>query len=237
MKKYFTAAIFCSFLLAISANANFIPDPKNLNQPANCELHKLYCKTMELQPSVDPTWAMKFADTLLRYSKKYTMDPWLSLAIAMQESSLLNPKPNTKTIVFKRVCDDEHHCRKTHEIITGYSDLSVFQIHVETILYYDLDPVRLSNDLDYAAEWHFKILKQKLTECRSLGLEAWTCYHSNNPPLRNNYAKKVSQYYYGNNTIRQPQTLTKPTESTKKLSSLAEKIKAQLQQLTHQYGN
>ncbi|PIQ43591.1 MAG: hypothetical protein COV52_07985 [Gammaproteobacteria bacterium CG11_big_fil_rev_8_21_14_0_20_46_22] len=178
-----------------------IPDPTHPEKPANCQLHTLYCKIMELQPESDPKWAMNLSNALIKHAKQYNMDPWLSLAIAMQESGLRNIHRNNKTIVFKEHCEQGKPCEKTYDIVEGHSDITVFQLHVNTIINYGIDPLRLTQDLDYLVDWHYRILKRKQQECRSYEREAWACYHSRTPVLHQRYVKQVAQYYHGEKTI------------------------------------
>ncbi len=192
--------VLLSTSLAV-AKPTFIPNPYRPKQQANCKLHKLYCKIMELQPNSDPKWAMRFSNALVRYAKKYDMDPWLSLAIAMQESSLLFPKPVTKSIVFTRTCNKKGVCNRSHKIVEGHTDLGIFQFHVNTIISNDIDPVRLIEDLDYATDWHYQVLKKKIVQCKHLGEKAWACYHRRTPMLHANYFKKVSRYYHGTGAL------------------------------------
>lgn len=209
------------FFIGHWANAAFIPDPNLSGKAANCELHPLYCKIMTLQPACDPQWAFKLSNALIKQGKQYEMDPWLSLAIAMEESSLRNRHRNTKTIVFKESCDETGHCKKTHEVIHGHSDIGVFQFHVNTILLNDIDPVRLMEDLPYAVDWHYKILKQKQRQCeKEYGVEAWGCYHSRTRALHARYVKQVSEHYYGEQVIQKQKTTEQSTGQSLKESFL-----------------
>lgn len=227
MKGFILALAFTLTGTAFAAKATFIPNPYHPDRPANCKLHKIYCKVMELQPLANPKWAMKFSNSLLRHAKKYNMDPWLSLAIAMQESSLLFPEPRTKAIAFTKTCDKKGQCKTSYQVITGHADLSIFQLHVNTILYHGIDPVRLKEDLDYATDWHYRILKKKIAQCKHLGNQAWGCYHSRTPHLHANYVKKVNRYYHGEG---EPQKKNPPKEINK-VAKLTKAIKQKISAL------
>ena len=160
----------------------------------DCKKHGMYCQILKWRPNIDKKWAMKFSDLLFRYGKKYDMDPWRSLAIAMQESSLRNIHRKHTIIVFHTTCV-KGKCHKTYHLVRGYSDLSIFQFHINTALAYDMDILRLDSDLDYAVSQHFKLLKLKEARCEELGSVAWSCYHSVTPTKRHLYAKLVNRYY------------------------------------------
>jgi len=167
-----------------------------LAQEVDCSLHKLYCTMLELRPTIDKTWAMRLSDALFRLSKKHETDPWRSLAIAMQESSLREVNKKHKVMVFKETCH-QGICIEDYEIINGISDLGLFQFNVSTVINNDIDPMRLRNDITYAVDWHLKILKKKMVECAWLLEEAWSCYHSKTPKFRKRYVQMVEQYYFG----------------------------------------
>ncbi len=122
------------------------------------------------------------------------MDPWRSLAIAMQESSLKPGPYKTPIMVFTDKCH-EGVCKKQFDIIEGYTDLGIFQFHINSVMYYNLDPVRIMSDMDYAIDSHFKILKNKMKVCSRLGPESWTCYHSKTRSRRKLYKNLVNRYY------------------------------------------
>lgn len=203
-------SIWTSILILFSLTQAFafIPDPENPAKPANCQQDALYCKIMELQPQSDPKWAMDLSNSLIKHAKQYHMDPWLSLAIAMQESGLRDIHRNNKTIVFKEHCEKNKPCKKSYVIVEGHSDITVFQLHVNTIINYGIDPLRLTQDMDYLVDWHYRILKRKQHECRSYGREAWACYHSRTPVLHQRYVQQVAQYYHGDKNITNDKTST-----------------------------
>lgn len=176
--------IFLTFI-AISSYAYATPD---------CKVHKLYCGILELKPSANRSWAMRFSNLLYKYARKYDMDARRSLAIAMQESSLRTDNHNhSKVIRFIKPCPD---CKEEYEIVRGITDLSIFQFHVNTIEAYGIDPIRLKTDLEYAVDWHFKILKSKIKSCAHLP-DAWACYNSATPHIHKRYVKQVNRWYIG----------------------------------------
>jgi len=164
-------------------------------QPLECTAHPIYCKIVELKPQANKLWAMEFSEILTQQSKKHKTDPWRSLAIAMQESSLENIHRTERVIVFKEICRSGM-CYDDYDVVDGYSDLGLFQLSVDTVLNNNIDPIKLKDNISYAVDWHIKILKQKEKECASLGDEAWSCYHTKTPSLRKRYVKMVNRYYF-----------------------------------------
>jgi hypothetical protein len=69
----------------------------------------------------------------------------------------------------------------------------MFQFHVNTIVNYKIDPVRLKNDIDYCVDWHFKLMNIKKKECKNKD-KPWSCYHSKTEKLRKEYIKLVERY-------------------------------------------
>lgn len=159
-----------------------------------CRKNPLYCTIIKLRPKINHTLAMRFSNLLYKYGKQFQMDPWRSLAIAMQESSLRNIHRRHEIIVFHNHCE-RYKCSDSYEYVSGYSDLSIFQIHIKTAIAYKMDPIKLDQDLEYAVYQHYAVLKQKERECSSLGELSWTCYHSKSPSRRMRYRMLVDKYY------------------------------------------
>lgn len=168
----------------------------NLVQAAgpNCSKAPVYCDILKLKPSVDKQFARTLSDSIARYSRRFHIDPRISVAIAMQESSFQNVN-RLGTVLTKR-----------NHVVHGVTDIGVFQIHIETIsnLNYQgrtIDMERLKTDVDYQAFWHAKILKSKINVCRAqrekLDVEEgaeWSCYHSFTKEQRQVYVDFVEPY-------------------------------------------
>lgn len=178
-----------SLLLVIILNASV-----QATDHKNCHKNPMYCQILKWRPTIDEKWAMKFSDLLYRYGKKYNMDPWRSLAIAMQESSLRNIHRKHSIVKFKQKCVKKR-CRQVYNIYRGYSDLSIFQFHIMTALANKMDIIRLNTDLDYAVKEHFILLKKKEARCHKLGKLSWSCYHSTSPIRRKHYVQLVNRYF------------------------------------------
>lgn len=158
-----------------------------------CQQHPLYCHILKLQPKLEKKWAMRFSNLLVKYAKKSKLDPWRSLAIAMQESSLKFIKRRHTVIIPNTQCQ-RNQC-PAYKTVKAISDVGLFQLHAATVDQYQLNPSRLLNDLEYMVSTHFMVLLDKIKQCQHLGNEAWSCYHSRTEVLRKRYIRKVNRFY------------------------------------------
>lgn len=138
---------------------------------------------------------MRLSNAIAKYSKQYGTDPYRSVAIAMQESSLRNVHRKQDFIIITETCDEENVCSESVKQSTGYTDLGIFQFHARTIKERNVDVLLLRDDVEYATEQHIKLLAEKKRLCQELGSEAYTCYHSKTPKYRELYKKAVEGYY------------------------------------------
>lgn len=168
---------------------------------ADCERHPIYCHIKRVKPSMNNKKAMRLSNLMYKYARKYKIKNAIrSVAIAMQETNLRNINRSQTVIIFETKCGDDSSmtliwpCIETFKYVKGYSDISLFQFHALTIKHYKLDPVKLKNNLEYAVEKHFMIMKDKLKLCKYLEEDAWTCYHSTTPKLRKRYKEDVEQW-------------------------------------------
>ncbi len=123
---------------------------------------------LELQPSASPWWVVNLAEHLDFQAEVHGTDPWVSLAIGMQESSLRS------------------------DSIGPTGDAGTFQFHPATARAHGVDLSRL-RDLSYEVEQHVRLLKQKMATCSGTRNE-WSCYHSTTPARRHEYERLVSRY-------------------------------------------
>lgn len=158
-----------------------------------CETHPIYCSILKVKPSINRTFAMELSNYIYKYSQRYGTDPTHSVAIAMQESSLIN-RDRKETVIDKR-----------GNVVRGVSDVGVFQLHVDTIKNmresqgWDINFDRLRSDVEYQTYWHIRLLKRKIRICSSKreklrvtpGNE-WSCYHSYTYKRRQIYLEDVS---------------------------------------------
>lgn len=156
----------------------------------DCNKHSIYCDIIDKKPNIDKSYAMKLSNIIYKYSRKYKQNPHISIAIGMQETGLKeNTHRKQNVIVFDKSFE------KGYKIVRGYSDICMFQFHVDTISSHDIDPVKLKSDIDYCVEEHFKLMMQKRKICSHLGKDSWTCYHSVNKQPREYYKSLVERYF------------------------------------------
>lgn len=160
----------------------------------SCKRNPLFCQICKFNPHANKKWAMKLSNLLYQYGKEYHLDPWRSLAIAMQESSLKNQSRKRKVLIYYDFCE-KSACVKKYKYVEGLSDVGLFQFHVNTLIYHKINPLRLASDLDYSVEQHFLLLSKKQKQCQSLGKNAWACYHSRTKKHRDKYVKLVNRYF------------------------------------------
>lgn len=163
------------FLLFISLNVFAL----------DCKTHPVYCHIKRISPNIETKKAIELSNLFYKYSKQFKLNPHISVAIAMQESSLKNRNRYEYGAEF---------LAENVRLTRVATDIGLFQIHINTAKYYKIDIFKLKNDLDYAFYWHFKILSDKIKQCSRLGKDAWTCYHSKTPKFRKIYKQKVEKY-------------------------------------------
>ena len=143
--------------------------------PTNPAVTNLYRAAIKLQPKLAPATALQLASYLYTYSKQYKTDPYLSLAIAMQESGL----------------------QQINRVEKGrVTDYGMFQFHYKTAKWMDADTARLQSDLEYAVRKHVKLLSIKQKQCRNWGPHSWLCYHSATAVHAQKYKQLVDRYYF-----------------------------------------
>lgn len=153
----------------------------------------MYCKILKLKPTIDHEFAGALSVYIAKYAKEFGFDPTISVAIAMQESSLEN-KNRLGAVL------------KDGRFVNGITDVGVFQIHIKTLANLNnegnaIDLKRLQTDIGYQTYWHARILSTKIKTCKaektklqiSAGSE-WSCYHSFTLSKRKVYFKDVSRH-------------------------------------------
>lgn len=158
----------------------------------NCVKHPIVCHIVKNSPRIDKKYAMKLSNIIHKSSKKWGGDSILAVAIATQETGLKNINRKQNIIRFYQQCEGEK-CTERYEIIRGATDVCMFQFHVDTIVNYQIDPIKLKNNIRYCVDWHFKLMKNKIKIC-SKTEKPWGCYHSKNKTLRDIYVKLVERY-------------------------------------------
>lgn len=180
MRKFLLALILFSF--------------SSVGYAVNCEVHKVYCKIVKLQPRIDKAKAMKLSNFIYKGAKAIGIDPLISVAILNQE----NRFRNVHTYEVESSIKEECHTSSCTRIVTEHqevADMGIAQINIRTAIAYGFDLQRLyDHDIEYAIESHFIILKSKINMCKDLGNDSWSCYHSKTPEHRLKYVKMVSRY-------------------------------------------
>lgn len=156
---------------------------------ADCDTHPIYCKIRKLNPKLSHSFAMTLSNLIYKSAKSAGTDPMVSVAIAMQESSLTNRHRRSRVV------------SPSGAVYDGFTDIGIFQIHIDTAIEMGLDIPRLINDIEYQVESHFKILRRKIDVCTKkraklhvlYGLE-WSCYHSYTKSAREKYIHLVERY-------------------------------------------
>lgn len=157
----------------------------NVYAGVDCNKHSIYCHIVKLNPGAPK--AMELSNYLYKYSTKYDTDPHISVAIAMQESSLRNRN--------RYVYGSFVNCEGKRVVRKVATDIGLFQFHVRTIENMNIDSQRLQLDLEYAVEQHVKLLKHKMKVCKSKGIDnTWGCYHSYTKEKRDEYVRKVRRF-------------------------------------------
>jgi hypothetical protein len=184
MKKF----IISILLFMFSANI-YASDKKDI-----CQTHKLYCAILKLQPE-STFYAMALSNYIYKYSKQYDTDPYISIAIAMQESGLRNIHRSAKGLSVEWVCFGDCGWKSKEKDI--YTDFGMFQFHYGALDSYNIDFTKVfEHDLEYIVKTHVKILRDKIDMCSSsYGDTAWACYHSATPKFKKKYEVMVMKYY------------------------------------------
>lgn len=162
---------FLAFLISITYLNKINEDIFVKQSIAECPIFQ---QIIANNPKVDKKIAKKLSNYIRKYAFKYNMNPYRAVAVAMQESGYRN-------IVTKK--DNKPF------------DLGIFQINISTAKEFNLNTKKIITDMEYAVKSYFIIMKNKKDICKKLKKDAWVCYHSKTPSLRERYKKLVNRYY------------------------------------------
>jgi hypothetical protein len=143
---------------------------------------------------MDNTTANQFSNLIAKYSRKYRQDPYRAIAIAMQESGLRNVNKASNGLILENICDSDGVCEEKFRESIIYTDIGIFQFHVDTIRNYNIDVNLLISNMEYAVEQYFKLMTKKVKMCKDLGEDAYLCYHSKTKEERDKYKVLVERY-------------------------------------------
>lgn len=167
-------------------------------QPAlakvSCARNPIFCRIVSLQPDIDNRFAFDLSNYIYIYSKKFKTNPYISVAIAMQESSIQN-------IDRKDFITTDYGY-----VVYDIADIGVFQINIKTIrnlkkIGWYINIPRFIKDIRYQTYWHIRLLKRKMDICANNRYKLmvapgneWSCYHSFNYANRIDYYVHVHQF-------------------------------------------
>lgn len=92
----------------------------------------------------------------------------------------------------------EMKCSTSYEVKDVLADLSIWQFQPYTAIEYGMDLARLQNDLDYATQQHFRLMRIKYDypSCnRKWPKSKWACYHSMTEKHHLQYVEDVNRWY------------------------------------------
>jgi hypothetical protein len=137
---------------------------------------------------------MTISNLIYRKAKAHNIDPMISVAILNQENAFRD----VHTYEVERDVSESCHAASCIRQVTEHHevvDLGIAQINVRTAAHYKFDLQRLyEHDMEYAIDCHMAVLGDKMKQCKHLGNDSWSCYHSVTPKHRIKYIKMVSRY-------------------------------------------
>ncbi len=184
MKSFALTLLMMSFLTCISSPL----EAKIRSKYSSSRIkHPIFHFILTLKPKMNRKLAMKYSNSFYRYSKKYDLDPYLLVSIAMQESGI---KPNTIRVVKGYVAVDGKYVPMEIE-----TDFCMMQIHYRNVEVMNLDLKRLQTDYDYCISIGAKILAS-FKRLEREGQEFWwSRYNARSPYKRKIYESLVNRYY------------------------------------------
>jgi soluble lytic murein transglycosylase-like protein len=129
---------------------------------------------------------MKYSNSFHRYSKRYGLDPYLLVSIAMQESGIVLDRI--------RMVKGYVYVDKKYVPMKIETDFCMMQIHYRNVENMDLDLKKLITNHDYCIEIGAKILAY-FRRYENSEENWWTRYNTSNSIKRKIYEKLVNRYY------------------------------------------
>ena len=151
------------------------------------EKHPIYHFILTLRPKMNKRLAMKYSNSFYRYSRRYDLDPYRLVSIAMQESGI---SPSKIRVVKGYVAVDGKYVPMEIE-----TDFCMMQIHYRNVEIMKLDLKKLQSDYDYCISIGAKILAS-FKRLEKQGEENWwSRYNARSPYKRKIYESLVNRYY------------------------------------------
>jgi len=184
MKLFTLTILMMSFLTCLSAPVN--AKVRSKYKPSRVK-HPIYHFILTLRPKMNRRLAMKYSNSFYRYSRKYELDPYLLVSIAMQESGI---SPSKIRVVKGYVAVDGKYVPMEIE-----TDFCMMQIHYRNVEIMNLDLKKLQTDYDYCISIGAKILAS-FKRLEKDGQEHWwSRYNARSPYKRRIYESLVNRYY------------------------------------------
>jgi hypothetical protein len=170
-----------------------------INASPNCKIHPIYCSIIKLNPSIDKSWAMDISNLIYKESKYENVDPFIVVAIMMQESTMKINAINkvTKEIITTN-CNEWHDCVTTITKTVKATDYGLFQFHRSTMENHNLDVEQVLSDWKFTTSFAIKLIAKKEKICKHKYPDtSYACYHSATVEKHKEYVKLVQRYYLG----------------------------------------
>jgi len=143
-----------------------------------------------LHKDINSEEAIKYSNIIAKYSKQYSIDPFLVVSISRQESYLTLEA--VRKIGDSKITYDSKTKKflKTVEI----TDFCMMQINKSNIIWKNLDPNRLLSDADYCIHEGFKVLVY-FKNLEKNDEFWWTRYNASKSDAREIYKNYVLKHY------------------------------------------
>lgn len=170
--------------------------------------HPVYNAILKLRPAMNKKKAMHYSNIISRLSRKNKIDPFLVVAIAMQESAIQLDRVYRIGGLIKTA--DGYRKEKIA------ADFCMMQINYSNIKKRNLDVSKLLDDPHYCISQGIKILKEFKERYSKKEKDWWTRYNASNKIKRNIYKKLVSRYYSKIGSDNPTKSITKNVKSISK---------------------
>ena len=184
MKSFVLSTILLSFFFL---NPNTLEAKRRSKIQPSKERHPIYHFILTLRPKINKRLAMKYSNSFYRYSRRYNLDPYLLVSIAMQESGI---SPSKIRVVKGYVAVDDKYVPMEIE-----TDFCMMQIHYRNVEKMNLDLKKLQTDYDYCISIGAKILASFKKIRKDDDEFWWSRYNARSPYKRRIYESLVNRYY------------------------------------------
>jgi len=148
--------------------------------------YPVYSFILKLKPKMSRKLAWRYSRSFRRYSKRYGLDPYLLVSIAMQESGIVLDKVR---VVTGYIYLDEKYIPMEIE-----TDFCMMQIHYKNVEKMNLDLSKLQSNYDYCIATGARILASFKRFSKS-DVNWWSRYNARSPHKRRIYESLINRYY------------------------------------------